>query len=534
MGPVDSGWVWVSFVTMYLTGSGSVNFTLGSSLWGSDLLTNITVPVSGNAWYNISFPEFQLEGGTPYFLNVYLVTGSVGWGWTQAVPVVDPPGTVIVNTIANYFLTYGNALASSTTAPNLYSVGGTADEIPTYLLTFTETGLPYDTPGGSVSIPSYGSEPFVGGVASFMVPTGSYTFTITAPACFAYAILGPCYQFVSSNPTTSVTVTEAGGAVTVLFEEVTTTWFFESGLASSGFFEPPAWSVNVNGPHESLPLSLTSFLLGLYLSFECSAPVGLGIIPVTEPNGTYTFTVPSITGYNTPSPASGPLVFPYTSPSCTQIIFQSLSDIYAFTNSILPTFPSYPLPESQGFAVTPLSPYVNFVQLYLTGSGVVCVTLTTAPFGGSVLASTDVDVTGAGWYYIPIGTTDSGNPYGTIQLSTDTPYYINAYLMSGPGVSWGYTTTFLANSLNTLDEYFCVPGSTEAPCSTGATVASSNDVPNLYAVGDSPLYSFGPAHGGLNAVPTLGILAEKSMALWTIEQRTVVGPTSAPSARSGA
>ena len=109
-----SGVVPVSFVTLYLGGSGTVAFSLGSTVFGTDVLGATAVVVTHTGWYNVSFTPVNLALGTDYFLNVYQ-GGSVTWGYTAA-------PTVKVNTLTEYYYV-GTTLIADTSTPNLFSVG---------------------------------------------------------------------------------------------------------------------------------------------------------------------------------------------------------------------------------------------------------------------------------------------------------------------------------------------------------------------------------------------------------------------------
>ena len=100
-----SGTVSVSFVTLYLSGSGKVSFSVGSVKFGSNELGNTSVTVTHTGWYNISFAAITLALGTDYYLNVYETSGSVGWGYTAS-------PTVKVNTLTEYYYA-GTVLESS-------------------------------------------------------------------------------------------------------------------------------------------------------------------------------------------------------------------------------------------------------------------------------------------------------------------------------------------------------------------------------------------------------------------------------------
>ena len=134
-----SGTVYISFVSLYLSGSGTASFSVGSVKFGSDVLVNTSVRVAGAGWYNVSFGSVNLNLGSNYYLNVYQTSGTVTWGYT-ATP------TIKINTLTEYYYV-GSTFTGSTTTPDLYTVGAVVS--PTvYPVTFTETGMPTAAGGG--------------------------------------------------------------------------------------------------------------------------------------------------------------------------------------------------------------------------------------------------------------------------------------------------------------------------------------------------------------------------------------------------
>ncbi|MGC8693245.1 MAG: hypothetical protein ACP5RY_03150 [Thermoplasmata archaeon] len=106
----------VNYVVLYLSGSGSIKFSIGSSLWGSDILGNMTVNVNSNQiWYNISIPTISLSGGTDYYLNVYQASGNVQWGYTSS------PSSSSFNYVQDYWYINGHLIQDN--YPNIYTIG---------------------------------------------------------------------------------------------------------------------------------------------------------------------------------------------------------------------------------------------------------------------------------------------------------------------------------------------------------------------------------------------------------------------------
>ncbi len=103
-------------VVLYLSGSGKISVSIGTKLFGSQVLTNQTYSISGSAtWYQLFFSNISLSTGTNYFLNVYLVSGSTQWGYASS-PPVD------VGALQDYWYS-GSTLNHDNSYPNVYSIG---------------------------------------------------------------------------------------------------------------------------------------------------------------------------------------------------------------------------------------------------------------------------------------------------------------------------------------------------------------------------------------------------------------------------
>ncbi len=113
--PVKSAYA--NYLVLYLSGSGTVNVSIGTTLWGSQILTNITVQVNPNQyWYNISLPNIYLSNGTDYYLNVFNVTGQVQWGYTSN------PAASSVGYLQDYYYVSGT-LNSDNSYPDIFTIG---------------------------------------------------------------------------------------------------------------------------------------------------------------------------------------------------------------------------------------------------------------------------------------------------------------------------------------------------------------------------------------------------------------------------
>lgn len=106
----------INYVVLYLSGSGQITFSMGTSLWSSNVLSNVTVNVtSGQLWYNISIPVTNLSGNTNYYFNVYQVSGNVSWGYTSS-PSID------INAIQDYYYSSGT-LYNDNSYPDIFTIG---------------------------------------------------------------------------------------------------------------------------------------------------------------------------------------------------------------------------------------------------------------------------------------------------------------------------------------------------------------------------------------------------------------------------
>ncbi|MEM3290733.1 MAG: hypothetical protein QW046_04375, partial [Candidatus Micrarchaeaceae archaeon] len=107
----------VNYILLYLSGSGDINVSIGSTLWGSNIVANITVDVSeSQQWYLIPIQPTNLSGSKNYYLNVFNVSGSVLWGYTSH------PSPQSFNYIQDYWY-FGGFLFNDDKYPDIYSIG---------------------------------------------------------------------------------------------------------------------------------------------------------------------------------------------------------------------------------------------------------------------------------------------------------------------------------------------------------------------------------------------------------------------------
>ncbi len=340
-----------NYVVLYLSGSGTVDFSIGTTLWGSNILSNTTVNVVSNQlWYNISIPLTAFSNGTDYYLNVYQASGSVQWGYTTS------PSTNSIGYLQDYWYS-GGTLSNDNSYPDIYTIGyyGTTSTATTYSVTFTESGLPSST----------------------------------------------------------------------------------------------TWSVTFNGKTES----------------STSSIVFSGIT-----DGTYPYSIGPITGY-TSTPSSGNVTINGANQQI-QISFSStssgtsLSYVISYVNST--SISTYSLPEAEEFSTGSTNLQINYVVLYLSGSGSIVFSIGTTLWGSNVLSNVTVNVvSGKVWYNVSIP---------TVTLGSNSDYFLNVYQVSG-SVSWGYTSSPSSGSKNYVQDYWY----------SGGTLYNDNSYPDIYAIGYSSL-----------------------------------------------
>ncbi len=371
---VGSNSATVNFVNLYLSGSGSIQFAIGTSLWGTNVVPLTTVNVNSNqVWYNTSISQVTLNGGTDYYLTVE-GSGSIQWGYTSS-PSVD------LNAVQDYW--YSSPPSN---------------------------GLPSGTPTNDNSYPDLYSIGY------------SATSTSPLPVATDYAVT-----------------------------------FTESGLASG-----TSWSVTFNGSTQS--------------------STGTSI-QYSVPNGTYSYTVGSVSGY-TVSPSSGSVTVSGSAQSVSIVYSASSSSangIFAQVQASSSNTNTYTLPEAEEFTVGSSNEYVNFITLYLEGTGTIDVGIGTTVFSNNIVNITSISVN------LPNGGTQNISIPST-ELSGGTDYFLNVVEPSGnTNVQWGYTTSPSVD-VNALQDYWY----------SGSTLVNDNSYPDLFQIG----YSNSAAVVNVMVIPT--------------------------------
>ena len=419
---VGSSTVQVNFVSVYLGGSGSATVSIGTTLWGTNVVAAHTVSISSQGWYNVTFPTVTLNGNTNYYLNVQTASGSPTWGYTTS------PSSTSKNYVQDYWYS-GSTLYNDNSYPNIYEVGyqSSTPPPPTYTVTFTESGLPSGT---SWSVTLGGStKTSTTATITFSEPNGGYSFTV-----------GTITGYSSSPSSGSITVNGANVNQAITFTAIPySVTFTESGLPSG-----TSWSATFNGNTQSSTTTTITFS---------------NII-----HGTYSYSIGAVSGY-TASPSSGSITVSGANVN-QAITFSSSTQTAAIYSQVTSTsISTYSLPEAEEFTVGSSNAQVNYITLYLSGSGSVTVSIGSTLWGTDKLAAQTVTLVS--------GQTSYTINFASITLAGSTNYYLIVQTASG-SPTWGYTTSPSSTSKNYVQDYWY----------SGSTLYNDNSYPNIYTIGN--------------------------------------------------
>jgi hypothetical protein len=218
-----------------------------------------TIVFSPAATYTVTFSESGLPGGTSWSVTL---NGTTLSSTTSSIAFSQTNGTYSfsVPTITGYSANPSTGSVAVAGAPVSRSIVFTY--IGTYTVTFTESGLPT---GWSWSVTLAGAtKSSTTNTITFAEVNGAYAFTVTASG-------------YTASPS-SGTITVSGGAQSqaITFTAIVTKYvvtFTETGLPSG-----TSWSVTLNGAPNSSAAAAITF---------------------KEVNGSYAYTVGSVSGYST-------------------------------------------------------------------------------------------------------------------------------------------------------------------------------------------------------------------------------------------
>lgn len=286
--------------------------------------------------YSVTFTESGLASGTSWSV---ILDGTSQSSTSTSIVFSEPDGT--------YEFTVGSVPGYTVAPEGNVTVEGAPVSVPItfvstvpYTITFTETGLPSGT-SWSVTLDGTTQSSTTSAIA-FSEPTGSYGFTVGsvsgyvanpstgtvtvngAPASetIAFAPAVPYAVTFSetglpSGTTWSVTLNDATRSSTtssIIFSEPDGLYAFAIG-AVPGYTTGPEGNVTVNGGPVDVPITFTPTVSEYTVTFtETGLPSGTiwsvtfggiaqtssnGSYPINfvEPNGTYGFTVGSVSGY---------------------------------------------------------------------------------------------------------------------------------------------------------------------------------------------------------------------------------------------
>ena len=406
-----------------------------------------------------------------------------------------------MGTVAGYTASPSSGSVTVSGAATGAAIVFTSSLAPTYSVTFTETGVSTGTWSvtlGASTLTAAALSPIV-----FTEPDGNYAYTVAtrtgytaAPASGSIAVsgsdTGQAIVF-TAVPTYSVTFTETGlssgtwsvtlGASTltaaalspIVFTESNGAYGFTIASVAGYTVSPASGSIVVSGadvgqaivftpiPTYSVTFTETGLSSGSWsvtLGASTLSAAALSPIIFTEENGAYGFTVGSVIGY-APVPSTGTVTVSGGDVGQAVSFVAALPSVYSQVNATIAHISPYGLPGAEAFTVGGSSATVNFVVVYLAGSGIAEVSLGSALWGHTVLSNVSVPVSGAGWYKIT---------FPAIVLTGSTTYYLNVY---GPStISWGYTVA-PSVAQNDLQDYYYV----------GASLFHDDLSPNVYTVG---------------------------------------------------
>ena len=220
--------------------------------------------------YEISFNENGLNPQNPWFVTI---NGTTTSGQNIEFTIVSVRNEIIFSELNG---TYEYSVSDWDNYPavpssGVISLNGANQSVkivfPIYSVTFEESGLPLAT---SWSVSTHGSvKTSSTSSITFLLPNGNYTFFVEYIAGFASTPISGSFTVMGANVSIDIAFSPAPYQVT----------FVETGLPSGTF-----WTVTLNGINRPSTSSSLTF---------------------TEPNGTYSFSVPSLYNNYFPSPQSG-------------------------------------------------------------------------------------------------------------------------------------------------------------------------------------------------------------------------------------
>ncbi len=262
-------------------GNGSYNYSVGVVAGYTAHPSSGTVTVAGKGVsvpiafapvvapvYPVVFGETGLPTGTLWSVTLNSVAAS---STTATIEFNETNGTYsyVVGTVVGFTATPTSGMIGVSGPGASLSVGFNPTPVPTYPVTFAETGLPLGT---NWTLTFNGSATATNGsMLSFVEPNGSYPFAVGTV---------PGYGVTPSSGT--VSLSGAGANVSLVFAALPPAEY-SVGFQESGLPNATLWSVTLNGTLAASNTTLVEF---------------------NETNGTYSYSVGAVPGYSA-TPASG-------------------------------------------------------------------------------------------------------------------------------------------------------------------------------------------------------------------------------------
>ena len=273
--------------------AGLVNLTVTAHLNGKTATNSSTITIkkasSPPSTYAVTFSEAGLPAGTTWSVSL---NGSMKSG-TGSIVFTEPNGTYSFNVGVVSGYTASPISGSFTVSGVAVSKAITFTALPPgqYSLVFSETGLPSGT-NWSVAVGTT-THTSTGSTISFTEANGTYSYTV-----------GAVTGFTATPSSGSVTVNGAAKTVSIAFAKAGTGTTYSVTFTETGLPTGTSWSVTLNGQTLSSTTSTITF---------------------QEANGSYAFTVGSVSGYTV-----GP------SPGTIKVNGAAISQAITFTSSTSP------------------------------------------------------------------------------------------------------------------------------------------------------------------------------------------------------
>jgi hypothetical protein len=254
----------VGAVSGYASSPSSGNVTVN----GASQSVPITFTPSTVSTYTVTFSESGLPTGTSWSVDL---NGTTHTSTTSTVTFTEPNGTYTytVGSVSGYTSSPSGGSVIVKGANAAQAITFTAIPAGSYSVTFTETGLPI---GANWSVTLGGkTTSSTGSTITFIEKNGTYSYLVTGPTGYVAAPLSGSMTVSGKPVSQNETFTKTSSKSTTSYAVT----FMESGLLSG-----TTWSVTLNGSTQSSTTATITF---------------------QEANGSYSYTVGTVSGYTVSS-----------------------------------------------------------------------------------------------------------------------------------------------------------------------------------------------------------------------------------------